>query len=36
LGFLWIVPELGIFGEAVELAQAAEGIIPVKDTSSAA
>jgi hypothetical protein len=36
LCFSGIVPELGIFGEAVELAQTAEGIVPVKDTSSAA
>ena len=33
---LGVVPELGIFGEAVQLGEAALGVVPVKDASSAA
>ena len=36
LGLLGIVPEIGIFGELVQLGQARRGCIDVKDASSAA
>ena len=36
LGFLGIVPEIGIFGELVQLGQTRRGCIDVKDASSAA
>jgi hypothetical protein len=36
LGLLGIVPEIGVFGELVQLRQARRGCIDVKDASSAA
>jgi hypothetical protein len=35
LGFLRIVPEGGVVGERVQLVETAEGLVPVKDASSA-
>ena len=36
LGLLGIVPEIGIFGELVQLGKASRGCLDVKDASSAA
>ena len=36
LGLLGIVPEIGIFGELVQLGEASRGLFDVKDASSAA
>ena len=36
LGLLGIVPEIGIFGELVQLGEASRGCLDVKDASSAA
>jgi hypothetical protein len=36
LGFLRIVPEIGVFGELVQLGEARGGFLDVKDASSAA
>ncbi len=35
LGFLWIVPEIGGFGERVQLVETGESFLEVKDASSA-
>ena len=36
LGLLGIVPEIGVFGELVQLGQPRRGLLDVKDASSAA
>jgi hypothetical protein len=36
LRFLGVVPEIGVFGERVQLIQADKGVVVVKDASSAA